>query len=137
MTAIEKPTRFRRIPTETYAMQFDGDNFDSITAWVGTQRLKRIPSGTVCLWADANRGWMAIEKGEWILQDHAGFYPCKDKVFAGTYARINITADIAAWTPSKTLSPLDPANVVHVLSHGPTHSITLDRNGMGSIEAAG
>ena len=111
MTAIQKPTRYRRIPTETYAMQFDGDNFDSITAWVGPQRLKRIPSGTVCLWVDANKGWLAIDKGEWILQDRAGFYPCKDRVFAGTYSRI------ASAVPEQTIViDVVPASVSSVVA---------------------
>lgn len=114
MTATERPARYRRIPTEAEAMQFDGTNLRFITAWIGEQRIKRIPFSTrVCLWVDANHSWVDITTGEWILQDSLGFYPCSDKIFKDTYALIPKPKPAA---PDFTFSGPDPANIVALLS---------------------
>jgi len=40
------------------------------------------------IWVDANREWLDLEVGEWIIRDSHGIYPCKDDVFHEKYERI-------------------------------------------------
>lgn len=94
---------FRKNPVEFKAIQFDGTNFGEIREFTGIyvsvrtgnsvhvfnpigtfipdhQFADQEPRPTAELWVEANRQWLPIEPGEWIVQDQLGFYPCKDEI---------------------------------------------------------
>lgn len=37
------------------------------------------------LWVEANKAWLPIEPGEWVIKDARGAYPCKADIFKATY----------------------------------------------------
>lgn len=98
---------FVKLPVETEAVQFTGNNWHEIALFVGfhKDRLgndvpnfnvigtylssesdeKGFMRGVAELWVEANKRWLPIEASEWIIKDQLGFYPCKDEVFINTY----------------------------------------------------
>lgn len=95
--------RFRKNPVEFEAVQFTGDNFDELREFTGVriapstgegihifnpigtfipdhQFQDRDPMPTAELWVDANRRWLPIVVGEWVIKDEFGFYPCQDEI---------------------------------------------------------
>jgi hypothetical protein len=37
------------------------------------------------IWVAANKDWLTIHPGDWVIMDSEGFYPCLESVFADTY----------------------------------------------------
>lgn len=102
MVVDMKPGFYRKKPLEVEAIQWTGDNANSIHAWAGwkfdvlaPEDRGDNPDYTAEVFVDANSVWIGIETGEWILRDSKGFYPCKSDVFAETYDAIGqaVTAD--------------------------------------------
>jgi hypothetical protein len=89
---------FRKKPVEIQAMQWTGENLDEVLGFTGDRKFAVLaeidrtlcgdPACTAELFVAANRVWMAIETGEWILRDAKGFYPCKPDIFAATYEEV-------------------------------------------------
>lgn len=90
-----KPQKYRKQPIEIEAMQFtDGVSQAVLMEWTGTrigehgdEFLVFVPLAwpKPKLWVEANQCYVPIERGEWIIRDELGFYPCKPEVFAKTY----------------------------------------------------
>ena len=80
------------------AMQWTGDNFDRIVAWMGGNNVRLVnpdypgKSGGDVLevynWIDPRPGgmWIPVAKGDWIIRGVKGeYYPCDNEVFVETY----------------------------------------------------
>ena len=94
--------RFRKMPVEIEAMQWDGTTatatriIDWILAHGGTARFHaeytdaagaRMPA---YLSIDTLEGSMAATAGDWIIRGVKGeFYPCKPDIFEATYAPVD------------------------------------------------
>jgi hypothetical protein len=97
---------FRRNPTEVEGRQWTGDNLFEMQIFVGYRpgyEGRPVPAFTPIgtyipdfnhpkdnaeLWVAANKGLMVIEKGEWVLQDELGCYPCKDEQLQKNYTKV-------------------------------------------------
>lgn len=88
---------YRKKPVEIQAIQWTGDNASDVREFAEPafavlhdldRELLNNPECTAELYVAANSVWMAIETGEWILQDERGFYPCKPDIFAQTYDEV-------------------------------------------------
>jgi hypothetical protein len=82
---------YRKRPVVVAAMRFTGspNNRDALEAW--GVKLKMMPhEGTIvtALWVQANKTWLPLDVGEYIIQDKLGFYPCKESTFDETYEQI-------------------------------------------------
>lgn len=84
---------YRKKPIVVEAQQWRGDNaaemqswmrFDCFTELGGSMRTE---GGTAQIWVEANKEWLRIETGEWVIKDARGFYPCKSDMFEATYER--------------------------------------------------
>jgi hypothetical protein len=86
---------YRKKPVIVEAMQWTGDNNAAVLEWCGTHRddgeekLVFVPLAypQPILWVAANRAYIPIECGDWIIRDMLGFYPCKPQVFDATYTQ--------------------------------------------------
>jgi len=72
--------------------QWTGDNAGYLEAKFGQEirfSYVEVP-GTVqvSVWVAANKEWLDIEIGEWIIRDSHGIYPCKDDVFHEKYEEL-------------------------------------------------
>ena len=69
--------------------QWTGDNAPFLIEKFGLDVLFTVPEGThdlVCsIYVAANDEWLTLERGEWIIRDSHGIYPCKDDVFHEKY----------------------------------------------------
>ncbi|MEU2002047.1 hypothetical protein ACH47B_13245 [Rhodococcus sp. NPDC019627] len=92
------PQTFRKRPVEIQAVRWTGENLTEVHEFTGEGKFAILaeidrmvcgnPDCTAELFVAANRVWMAIETGEWIIQDAKGFYPCKPDIFAATYEAV-------------------------------------------------
>ena len=70
-------------------MQYHEKEVAALAGWLGPSRLKYRPRVHLTqIWVAANNAWLALEEGEWVLQDELGFYPCKDVVFRKKYHKV-------------------------------------------------
>src|SRR5688572_6998568 len=70
-------------------MQYHEKEVAALAAWLGPDQVKYRPAIHLTqIWVAANEGWLAIQEGEWVLQDELGFYPCQDVVFRKKYHKI-------------------------------------------------
>ena len=107
---MSEAQRYRRRPTIAEAMQWTGDNLADVQAFVGimanmdgdvaTVRFlepeardvdgERIwNNGSAHLWVEANHKWVPVPRGQWVIKDSAGFYPCMADIFAATYEPVS------------------------------------------------
>lgn len=89
------PKKFRKMPVEIEAVQWDGDNAAELTEWTGgafseidPEDRGDNPDATAELYVDANGVRLGIEQGEWVIRDARGFYPCKPDIFEATYEAV-------------------------------------------------
>ena len=80
--------KYRKRPVEIEAMQWSGDNFLELDAWMsshGETAHRTYPaSGKVEI--DTLEGTMTANLGDWIIRGVQGeFYPCKPDIFQETY----------------------------------------------------
>lgn len=85
---------YRKKPVTVEAIQWKGGNFREIVEYVGSFVAEDgieepgVRTGIYAqprIWVAANREWLDIEIGEWVLKDKLGFYPCKDEMFQHSY----------------------------------------------------
>lgn len=85
---------YRKKPVTVEAVQWTGGNFVECNTFVGEFQTadgiteSGIRFGTedqMRIWVAANKEWLDLEVGEWILKDLLGFYPCKDEMFQHSY----------------------------------------------------
>lgn len=99
--------KYRRRPGEIEAVQFTGENWVEMVTFTGTRKAEDgrqvmvfNPRGTFLLsffantesagaeaelWVAAKGANVYIHRGEWVLKDEKGFYPCKDDEFKKLY----------------------------------------------------
>ncbi len=101
--------KYRKRPVVIEAHRWTGDNLEEIQGFVGVmenmdgdasttrflepearndegERIWNNPAAH--LWAEANKTWVPVPKGQWVLKDSAGFYPCKHSIFEATYEKV-------------------------------------------------
>ncbi len=77
--------RYRRKPVIFDAIQWTGENFNEIRAFVG-QNTPLHQMGCDRLGIPTLEGVMTASLGDWIIMGTRGeFWPCKPNVFAATY----------------------------------------------------
>lgn len=89
--------RYTSIPTTIDAIQWTGDNHYAVRAFTGMHTVEdggignhmvfTTQDGPGELYVAANKAWLPLEEGEWIIKDALGFYPCKDSVFRAKYRK--------------------------------------------------
>lgn len=91
-------TRYRKRPVVVDAVQWTGDNEAEVQAFVGPapsdpgaafQKFDIYAS--YLLYVAANRSWLPVELGEWVIKDSKGCYPCKADIFEATYEPVEET----------------------------------------------
>ena len=84
--------RFRRIPTEIEAFQFQGCTGE-LVEWAhkyGDQGMVFFPFPRVDVLTEQGQ-WVSVRVGEWIIPDqsHGRFYPVADEVFQKLYQPVD------------------------------------------------
>lgn len=92
--------RFRKLPVEIEARQFDGslESAMLVLDWIhshkGEARRCTAPSGHNGLAIRTLEGTMVVEPDDWVIQGVKGeFYPCKPEIFASTYEAVDTTPE--------------------------------------------
>ena len=77
-----------------YCVQWDGTNsemlaqefgLDIFFSWGEDGQEKNLKCS---IYVAANKEWLNIDVGEWIIKDSYGIYPCKDDVFHEKYEEL-------------------------------------------------
>ena len=80
-----KVGRWRKLPVEIYAVQFDGTNALSIVDWMRARYVSTGIRGDRLVIVTLE-GDMTASLGDWIIKGVQGeFYPCKPDIFQATY----------------------------------------------------
>lgn len=133
--------KFKKKPLVIEAVQFTGDNVDELQRFcgfhkdssgqhemntfnkLGTYLLDYMhPDALGELWVAANRQWLPIVKGEWVIKDSLGFYPCRDGKFQETYDPV---ADLSPYCVRCNAS--DHAQFNHLFHETSEHEVWLAR----------
>lgn len=78
--------KYRKLPVEIEAIQFDGTNSAVIECWSGDQVKQSFDYG---LAIKTLEGTMKALTGDYIIKGVQGeFYPCKPDIFAKTYEAV-------------------------------------------------
>lgn len=85
---MESPARFITRPTQTMAMQWTGDNTESVKNWVGNAFRLAEAENTALLWVASVAHYVEMEPGDWIVQNELGFYPRKEESFRQEYRKM-------------------------------------------------
>ena len=83
------PTTFRKKPVEVTAVQWTGENWDTVAAFLagGGVKVRPVKSG-VGFEIETLEGFMRADQGDWIIRGVKGeMYPCKPDIFDATYER--------------------------------------------------
>lgn len=87
--ASSTPGLWQSNPVTLRAMQYHEKEVAALAAWLGPSRVKYRPRVHLTqIWVAANKAWLPLEEGEWVLQDELGFYPCKDVIFRKKYHKV-------------------------------------------------
>ena len=119
-TKTDGPRKFRKKgDREVEAIQWTGDNPYAVRDFTGTHEpdperggnhyVFTTQSGHGELYVAANKAWLDLEIGEWVIKDSLGFYPCKAEIFALSYELVD-TEDKPKYTPLLTPSDIRKAN---------------------------
>jgi hypothetical protein len=99
-------TTYRSLPVEVEAVQFKNLNFEELREFTGRRLVDgdhsidlvhplgtylpkhEFPGYVAELWVEANKAWLPLEDGEWVIKDAIGFYPCKNEIFIRKYALV-------------------------------------------------
>jgi len=97
---MREPAVYVKRPVPVRAIQWTGDNVRAVREFVGVvvghdgiRTEGFLPTGkegpsylkSAYLWVAANKAWLPIEIGEWVLRDASGCYPCKHERFVENY----------------------------------------------------
>lgn len=82
--------KFRKIPVEIEAVQFNNDNPNEAFNFISCNRVAGFNSdGSKCIIIQTLEGNMKAEIGDWIIKGVNGeFYPCKPDIFEKTYEKV-------------------------------------------------
>lgn len=86
--------RFRKKPVVISAIQWTGDNLQSIDAFFGDEKGREwtMREGSDSLFIETLEGEHEGRIGDWIIKGVAGeFYPCKPDIFEQTYDEVTAT----------------------------------------------
>lgn len=82
------PAQYTSSPQTITACQYREESVAALASWTGPENVRYRPKIHLTqLWVEANKAWLPLEDGEWVIQDELGFYPCKDVVFSKKYHR--------------------------------------------------
>ena len=77
--------RYRKRPVEVEAVQWTGDNYEEVEAFLGDSLYPPIVR-TSALRVKTLEGSLLASKGDWLIRGIKGeFYPCKPDIFEQTY----------------------------------------------------
>lgn len=83
--------RYRKKPVEIEAVQYDGNNAQSIAAWIDDASGRFTPAYTRGgeLTIQTLEGDMRVSLGDYVIKGVKGeFYPCRSDIFAATYDQV-------------------------------------------------
>jgi hypothetical protein len=112
-------TKYRKMPVEIDAVQWDGNNFGDVFAfvneddrwkegvddgYVGGPGIGHTPTlGTLDI--PTLEGTMTVQAGGWIIRGVKGeLYPCKPDIFDATYEQVTIEPGDVLNDPEQSLS---------------------------------
>jgi hypothetical protein len=78
---MESPARFITRPTAVMAMQWTGSNAEALAQWTKKAFVPPRDDMDAQLWADSVAHYIAMEVGDWVVQNDLGFYPRKEASF--------------------------------------------------------
>lgn len=80
------PARYRKRPVVVEAVQWDGDNWETVLAFTG----RGISQHGRTLSISTREGTMTASPGDFIIRGVAGeLYPCKPDIFDQTYEAVD------------------------------------------------
>lgn len=84
---MKEPVLVQRLPSETLAIQFTGDNAEAICAFVSPRNFRKNTPEDYEFFGAKHDNWYVLYQGIWVLRelDGSGFYPCAPEVFKATY----------------------------------------------------
>jgi len=78
--------KYRKLPVEIEAIQFDGANYTELYNFCGEQLVCTAGYDPMIKTLE---GYMRVLKGDYIIKGVNGeFYPCKPNIFEKTYERL-------------------------------------------------
>ena len=82
-------TRYRSIPVEVEAIQWDGTTVGAMEIQDWSRGSVRFLFDELRLWVTTLEGGVKAQEGDWIICGTKGeFYPCKPEVFAERYEAV-------------------------------------------------
>ncbi len=83
-------SRFRKLPVEIEAVQYNGANMDELWDWGGAEHIfGPAPGLREHGYIETLEGDMEFRPGDWIIKGIKGeFYPCKPDIFEQTYESV-------------------------------------------------
>lgn len=89
---MDEPRRFRKRPVEVDAIQWTGDNYFEVSAFVkdtagGTSWYVQTDRDDIIIWIEKSQGDGRVRPGDWVIaeRDGVGVYPCTADQFAEIY----------------------------------------------------
>lgn len=79
--------RFRKKPVKVEAIQYNGDNGNEISDWIGVENFDNTLNYPNII---TREGVMRVDVGDWVIREpfptnDRKFYPCKPDIFEQTY----------------------------------------------------
>jgi hypothetical protein len=104
---------FRKKPVVIEAVQFTGDNFEEIAAFVPKQSFPAYNvTQKVCFINTLEAQELRADAGDWIIKGVKGeFYPCKPDIFAQTYDLVGPTTRPTIEELEKILANAEPVPI--------------------------
>ena len=85
---MEQPQQFAKEPIPVWAMQWTGENLQSIQEWCGV--IGVIGGTTLEVYDKLHDSWIKVFLDQWILQGTEGeFYAHDDALFRKNYRKVN------------------------------------------------
>lgn len=94
----DTPRRYRKRPLEVCAIQWTGENWPAVEAFVGLRPDSDGPgvfptaAGDLALWIEKSNTWRPdLPVGDWVIAERGGigFYPCTVEQFEETYEPVD------------------------------------------------
>lgn len=86
------PKKFRKKPVVIEAIQWTGDNYDSVCDFLGDELImeySKAPSRFRILVIETLEGTVRASSGDWIIKGVKNeFYPCRKDIFESTYDEV-------------------------------------------------
>lgn len=84
---------YRKKPVEVKAVQFTGDNWEEVWAFVPRDAFQESDNDDspilAYVWDKLHLTWVGVKAHQWIIEGVQGeFYPCDESVFVATYDEV-------------------------------------------------